>query len=64
MFGTYQNPRRRIESCGFTREREDRFEDLLAFRDLHDKQVASSSPLHVLPTCIGCKKRWACADVR
>jgi sterol desaturase/sphingolipid hydroxylase (fatty acid hydroxylase superfamily) len=64
MFGTYQNPRETVPACGFSRDNEDRFEDLLAFRDLHDKQVASSSPLHLLPTCIGCRKRWACADAR
>ena len=64
MFGTYQNPLEPVPACGFTRDREDRFEDMLAFRDLHDKKVASSSPLHLLPTCIGCRKRWACADAR
>ena len=63
-FGTYENPRERVAECGFTPDREDRFEDLLAFRDLHDRDVASSSPLHALPTCIGCKKRWACSEAR
>jgi sterol desaturase/sphingolipid hydroxylase (fatty acid hydroxylase superfamily) len=64
LFGTYENPSRPVPECGFTPDREDRFEDMLAFRDLHDKQVASSSPLHLLPTCIGCKKRWVCHETR
>lgn len=64
MFGTYQNPREPVKECGFSAEREDRIDDMLAFRDLHDAKVASSSPLHLLPTCIGCRKRWACAESR
>jgi sterol desaturase/sphingolipid hydroxylase (fatty acid hydroxylase superfamily) len=64
MFGTYENPRAPIGACGFTEDREDRFEDLLAFRDLHDRRIASKSPLHFLPTCIGCRKRWACSESR
>ena len=64
LFGTYENPRTPVAECGFTPEREDRFEDLIAFRDLHDKKVAASSPLHFLPTCIGCGKRWACHEAR
>lgn len=64
LFGTYENPTRPVAECGFTPDREDRFEDMLAFRDLHDAQVAARAPLHFLPTCIGCKKRWACSDAR
>jgi sterol desaturase/sphingolipid hydroxylase (fatty acid hydroxylase superfamily) len=64
LFGTYENPRAPVAECGFTPDREDRFEDLIAFRDLHDKAVAASSPLHFLPTCIGCGKRWACHEAR
>jgi sterol desaturase/sphingolipid hydroxylase (fatty acid hydroxylase superfamily) len=64
MFGTYENPRAAVTNCGFTEDREDRFEDLLAFRDLHDRKIATSSPLHFLPTCIGCRKRWACTESR
>jgi hypothetical protein len=64
IFGTYENPRAPVAECGFTEEREDRFEDMLVFRDLHDRTIASSSPLHLLPTCIGCRKRWACAESR
>jgi sterol desaturase/sphingolipid hydroxylase (fatty acid hydroxylase superfamily) len=64
MFGTYENPQVPVVNCGFTEDREDRLEDMLAFRDLHDRRIASSSPLHFLPTCIGCRKRWACTDAR
>jgi len=64
MFGTYENPLSPVAMCGFTEDREDRFEDMLAFRDLHDRRIASSSPLHLLPTCIGCRKRWACTESR
>ena len=64
MFGTYENPREPVKECGFAPEAEDRIDDILAFRDLHDAKVASSSPLHLLPTCIGCSKRWACAESR
>ena len=64
LFGTYENPNDPVTACGYTRPNEDRFEDMLAFRDVHDKTVTSSSPLHLLPTCIGCKKRWACAEAR
>jgi sterol desaturase/sphingolipid hydroxylase (fatty acid hydroxylase superfamily) len=64
LFGTYENPEGPIAACGFADGREDRFEDMLAFRDLHDRTVGSSSPLHLLPTCIGCRKRWACAESR
>ena len=64
MFGTYQNPRAPIAECGFTEDREDRLDDMIAFRDLHDRRIASSAPLHFLPTCIGCRQRWACAELR
>ena len=64
LFGTYENPSDQVEHCGFTEDREDRFEDLLAFRDLHDRTVRERAPLQFLPTCIGCRKRWACAEAR
>lgn len=64
MFGTYENPKQRVPECGFTTDREDRFDDILAFRNLHDSKVMSSSPLHFLPTCVGCRKRWACNEAR
>jgi sterol desaturase/sphingolipid hydroxylase (fatty acid hydroxylase superfamily) len=61
LFGTLQNPRTAPARCGFDDWREDRFEDLLAFRDLHAKGARERAPLGFLPTCIGCSKRWACA---
>ncbi len=64
MFGTFQNPRRFEHTCGYDDWREDRFEDLLAFRDVNTKNAESISPLHLLPTCIGCSKRWACTESR
>ena len=64
MFGTFNNPKRFDKSCGFEDWREDRFEDLLAFRDTHSKDAASTKPLTFLPTCIGCGKRWACAAAK
>ncbi len=64
MFGTFQNPRNFEATCGYDDWREDRFEDLLAFRDVNDKNAESISPLHLLPTCIGCSKRWACTESR
>jgi hypothetical protein len=33
---------------------------MVAFRDVHSPAVVNSAPLHFLPTCIGCSKRWAC----
>lgn len=63
-FGTYQNPTTTVALCGFSGDREDRFEDLLTFRDVNDRRVLQSSPLHFLPTCIGCRKRWACTQSR
>ena len=58
LFGTFWNPRRRVARCGFHPRREDRLEDLLAFRDVNAR--AAAPPLQFLPTCIGCRKRWAC----
>jgi sterol desaturase/sphingolipid hydroxylase (fatty acid hydroxylase superfamily) len=61
LFGTFKNARRFAGRCGFDQWREDRFEDLLAFRDVHAKSTKQTQPLSFLPTCIGCRKRWACA---
>lgn len=61
LFGTFDNPRQSPARCGFDDWREDRFEDLLAARDLHAKGARERAPLTFLPTCIGCSKRWACA---
>ena len=64
LFGTYKNPRQNPARCGYDDWREDRFEDMLAFRDVHAPNAQTLSPLHLLPSCIGCAKRWACAESR
>lgn len=64
MFGTFDNARRSPRRCGFDSWREDRFEDLLAFRDVNGKRADGRPPLHFLPTCIGCSKRWACQEAK
>jgi sterol desaturase/sphingolipid hydroxylase (fatty acid hydroxylase superfamily) len=61
LFGTYDNPRRFASTCGFDDWREDRFEDMLAFRNVHADAAEKRPPLAFLPVCIGCRKRWACA---
>ncbi|MFT4176890.1 MAG: sterol desaturase family protein [Luteolibacter sp.] len=55
MFGTFHNPKKAPARCGFTNENEQRFTEMLAFRDVH--QVPPGMPI----TCFGCSKRWACA---
>ena len=64
IFGTYENAAAVEPQCGFSSEREERIADMLAFRDVHDRVIAVSSPLHLVPTCIGCRKRWACSASR
>ncbi len=64
LFGTLRNARHFAGRCGFDAWREDRFEDMLAFRDLHAASAGKRPPLHLLPTCIGCSKRWACHAAR
>lgn len=64
LFGTYQNASALEKNCGFSTRRADRFTEMLAFRDVHDRAVPTSSPLHLVPTCIGCRRRWACAEAR
>lgn len=64
LFGTFKNPALFRGSCGYESWREDRFEDMLAFRDVHAPGMEKLAPLHLLPTCIGCSKRWACATAR
>lgn len=54
MFGTLKNPKKSPPRCGFDPEKEQRFTDMLAFRDVH--KTEPSLP----PTCFGCRKRWAC----
>jgi sterol desaturase/sphingolipid hydroxylase (fatty acid hydroxylase superfamily) len=61
LFGSFKNPRTSPSRCGFDEWREDRFEDMLAFRDVHAPGAEQTEPLRLLPTCIGCSKRWACA---
>lgn len=60
LFGTYENPREAVAECGFEAAREDRFDDMLAFRDVHGMGAKKQAPLQYLPTCIGCSKRWVC----
>jgi sterol desaturase/sphingolipid hydroxylase (fatty acid hydroxylase superfamily) len=64
LFGTFKNPNAPVPRCGYDDWREDRFDDMLAFRDVHAKGAEQLSPLHLLPTCIGCSKRWACSESR
>jgi sterol desaturase/sphingolipid hydroxylase (fatty acid hydroxylase superfamily) len=61
IFGTFKNPKTFKGHCGYESWREDRFEDMLLFRDVHAPGAEKLSPLHFLPTCIGCSKRWACS---
>ncbi|MCH7227676.1 sterol desaturase family protein [Haloferula sp. A504] len=53
LFGTLRNPKKSPRRCGFTPKREQRFGEMLAFRDVHRQP-----PLPL--TCFGCRKRWAC----
>ncbi|MDP1579684.1 MAG: sterol desaturase family protein [Candidatus Didemnitutus sp.] len=64
LFGTFRNPRPRTEPshCGYDEWREDRFDDMLAFRDVNATDAETRTPLHLLPTCIGCSKRWVCTQ--
>lgn len=64
LFGTYQNPMDPVEKCGFSDEKEDRFKEMLVFQDVHNKEFEPLSPMHLLPTCLGCSKRWACWESR
>jgi sterol desaturase/sphingolipid hydroxylase (fatty acid hydroxylase superfamily) len=64
IFNTFKNPHRQVNRCGFDVRRENRFEDMLAFRDVHADGALERNPLHFLPTCIGCRKRWACTATR
>lgn len=64
IFGTFRNPGGFTGRCGFDAWQEERFADMVAFRDVHAAGARDRSPLHLLPTCIGCSKRWACAATR
>lgn len=54
IFGTLRNPKKSPPRCGFEPDKEQRFGEMLAFRDVH--QTSPALP----PTCFGCRKRWAC----
>jgi sterol desaturase/sphingolipid hydroxylase (fatty acid hydroxylase superfamily) len=62
LFSTFKNPAKFHGRCGYEEWREDRFDDMVAFRDVHARGAERTIPLHFLPTCIGCSKRWACAE--
>ncbi|MSR64984.1 MAG: sterol desaturase family protein [Verrucomicrobiae bacterium] len=64
LFKTFNNPHRFDATCGFDDWREDRFDDIVGFRDIHKPGMEHVLPLHLLPTCIGCSKRWACHESR
>ncbi len=64
LFGTFKNPSKKVTQCGFDDWREDRFDDMLAGRDVHAAGSKQLSPMHLLPSCIGCSKRWACWQSR
>ena len=61
LFRTFKNPTMFRGRCGYEDWREDRFDDMVAFRDVHAPGAENFAPLHFLPSCIGCSKRWACA---
>jgi sterol desaturase/sphingolipid hydroxylase (fatty acid hydroxylase superfamily) len=63
FFGTFKNGGAKVV-CGFKGAREDRVDDMLAFRDVNGPAARKTAPLHFLPACIGCKKRWACREAR
>lgn len=56
LFGTFHNPKRFEATCGFDDWREDRFEDMLAFRDVHGDGMEGRSPLRFLPSWLGCER--------
>ncbi len=64
IFGTFENPHEDPKACGFKPALEDRFDDMLALRDVAEAESEGKSPLQLLPTCIGCSKRWACQFAR
>ena len=63
LFGTLQNPATGTQTaCGYEDWREGRFSDMLGFRDVHAPGAQERPPLALLPTCLGCSKRWKCAS--
>jgi sterol desaturase/sphingolipid hydroxylase (fatty acid hydroxylase superfamily) len=61
LFGTFRNPERFEGRCGFDEWREEKLEDMLIFRDVNG-DADRRAPVRFLPTCIGCRKRWACGE--
>jgi hypothetical protein len=59
-----KNPKRFKGRYGYQSWREDRFEDMLVFRDIDAPATEKLAPLHFSPTCIGCSKTWACTASR
>lgn len=57
LFGTLNNPKKSPKRCGFDPEKEARVGEMLAFRDVH----RANEGVGLSPTCVGCRKRWACA---
>lgn len=60
IFGSFYNPQKTPPICGFQPEKEDRFDDMLAFRDVHAPDIDQKPPVQLLPICFGCSKRWKC----
>lgn len=60
LFGTFNNPGKSPDACGFSSSQEDRIEDMLTFRNVGQAERAGVAPRQFLPACIGCSKRWAC----
>jgi len=50
LFKTYHNPETSPAHCGFDEQREANLPAMLSFKDVH----------RIPPTCVGCRKRWAC----
>ena len=56
LFGTFENPDKRINRCGFSPRREAQLGEMLLFKNVHDPEFS--------PTCFGCRKRWTCQAAR
>lgn len=61
LFGTLDNARHSPARCGFEPNDEERIAEMLLFRDLKAAPREKSRPIYSRPTCIGCRKRWACS---
>ena len=64
LFGTLENPVRAVRRCGFGPRHEARVRDMLAFRDVHGATPDAGGARGPSPTCLGCRKRWACEAAR